>query len=102
MRGAENLFQVQLLKLRPSSSSSSPSSPLFFFFLIFGCRRTAWSLEMARSRGKSWLRRVASGEKREPWALDEVPTQNNVVLGWSFIFLKIRRPQNNVVLRFMI
>ena len=49
---------------------------------------------MTGSGEKSQLRRVASGEKREPRALDEDPTQNNVVLGWSFFFFKNQKPQN--------
>ena len=64
MRGAENLFQVQLLKVHPSSSFS-PSSPLFFFFLF-------WSSEMTGLREKCRLRRAASGEKKEPSVTDLV------------------------------
>ena len=48
MRGAENLFQVHLLKVHPSSSFS-PFSPLFFFFLF-------WSSEMTGLREKCRLR----------------------------------------------
>ena len=79
MRGTENLFQLQLLKVRPSS-------PLFFFFFLF------WQLEMVASGEKSRRRRAASGEK-EPRAPEEDQTQNDIILGWSFIFFKSEDPK---------
>ena len=45
---------------------------------------------MDESGEKTWQRRVVSGEKREPRVLDEDQTQNDVILGWSFIFSKMK------------